>query len=229
MMDKQSKHKYIDRYEGFLRKFGYSPKALGWGKSGQNIRFSILCADVICDPTSCVLDVGCGFADLYEYLIQQGWHGTYVGIDIVPGLIEVAQSRHPDLELHLVDLLDFSCKIPFDYVIASGIFNIGWESKDNREYIQQSLQKMFTMAKVAVCVDFLSTYVDYQHSTAWHTDPAWAFAVGKSLSKRVALRHDYMPYEFALFIYRDDMVTTRSVFESFERKLRTGMTSEKQK
>ena len=222
-MDERDRQKYVDRYEKSLHKFGYSSKSLCWGQGNQYVRFGVLCNDIVSNAECSVLDVGCGFADLYDYLTLRGWYGKYEGIDIVPGLLEVARSRHPNLKLHLMDLFDFDCKHSFDYVIASGIFNAKIEFEDNTKYIQQALQKMFNISKVSVCVDFLSTYVDYQHPIAWHTDPSWAFAVGKSLSKRVALRHDYMPYEFALFIYRDDMVTTRNVFESFERKLKAGM------
>ena len=43
-------------------------------------------------------------------------------------------------------------------------------------------------------------------------DPEWVFGLGKSLSKRVALRHDYMPFEFCVYIYKSAEVNERYVF-----------------
>ena len=33
---------------------------------------------------------------------------------------------------------------------------------------------MFELCRQAICVDFMSKYVDFQSPEAWHTDPAWA-------------------------------------------------------
>jgi hypothetical protein len=35
----------------------------------------------------------------------------------------------------------------------------------------------------------------------------------------VILRDDYMPYEFSMFLFRDDSISDRRVFESFERQI----------
>ena len=47
--------------------------------------------------------------------------------------------------------------------------------------------------------------------------PAWALTLGKKLSRRVMLRHDYMPYEFTLIIYSDDTISSRNVFNATEK------------
>ena len=75
---------------------------------------------------------------------------------------------------------------------------------------------MHGLARIAVCVDFMSSHVDFQKPGAWHTDPGWALAEAHKLSRRVRLRHDYMPFEFALFIYRDDAVNERRVFAAHD-------------
>jgi hypothetical protein len=63
---------------------------------------------------------------------------------------------------------------------------------------------MFELAGRVVCVDFMTTHVDFQRPEGWHTDPAWAIDLARRLSKRWSLRNDYMPFEFALTIHRDD-------------------------
>jgi 2-polyprenyl-3-methyl-5-hydroxy-6-metoxy-1,4-benzoquinol methylase len=45
------------------------------------------------DPSATVLDAGCGHGLAAEQLIELGFHGTYIGIDSSPALIDLARSR----------------------------------------------------------------------------------------------------------------------------------------
>lgn len=171
-------------------------------------------------PESAVLDVGCGFADLYDYLGAHGWRGRYTGIDIVPGLLEMARERHPDLDLRELDILESGAQLEaHDFVISSGVFNAQLSHGDNRDHIAAALEMMMRLARTAVMIDFLSSHVDFQQPGAWHTDPAWAFDTAKLLTTRVMLRHDYMPFEFALLLFRDERCSERNVFQAFEDRL----------
>jgi SAM-dependent methyltransferase len=204
-MDQLDRAEYVERYERRLSEHGHSPEALGWGKLGrEHVRFGVM-ADVLREVgATSVLDVGCGFADLYDHLVEHGWVGEYCGVDIVPGLLAEARRRHPSLDLQEADIRTYEPARDFDVVVASGVFNAQLKSGDNRKHITSSLERMFALSRRAICVDFLSTYVDFQRPEAWHTEPAWALELGRGLSKRLRLRHDYMPFEFALVVYRDD-------------------------
>ena len=218
-MDDKDKNKYIVRYEKRLGQFGYSPAALGWGKEGrQDVRFKILSELIIARPQSSVLDVGCGFGDLYRFLRNNLWRGEYAGIDIVPGLLNMAKEIDPHINVFEGDVTSSDSppvNIKYDFVVASGVFNAKLSTTTNEEHIQKALTNMYGLSKIAVCVDFMSTYVDYQHPEAYHTNPMWAFNIAKGLSRRVTLRHDYMPYEFSLIIYKEDMVSVKNVFCAF--------------
>lgn len=220
-MKTEDRRDYIDRYEKRLQQFGYSPETLGWGKNGrQELRFAVLADAALKVPACSVLDVGCGFCDLYDFLRARGWEGAYTGIDIVPGLLRIARERHPGLDIREADITVPSFPADaFDFVIASGVLNAALPSGDNRTHIASTLRAMLRAARVAAAVDFLSTFVDFQKPGAWHTDPAWAFATAREMTRRVQLRHDYMPYEFALFLFRDDTVSERNVFQAAEREL----------
>ena len=204
-MDRVDRAEYVERYEQRLREHGHSPATLGWGKPGrEHVRFQVM-TDVLEElGATSVLDVGCGFADLYDHLLQQGWVGRYSGIDIVPGLLAEARQRHPTLDLQEADISAYEPAEDFDVVVASGVFNARLRHGDNRAHIARSVERMYALCRRAICVDFMSTYVDFERPEAWHTDPAWALELGRGLSKRLRLRHDYMPFEFALVVYRDD-------------------------
>jgi SAM-dependent methyltransferase len=212
---------YVQRYEKRLQEFGYSPATLGWGVDGrQEVRFSILADLALRAPESSVLDVGCGFCDLYEFLEKRGWQGRYTGIDIVPGLIEVARQRHPDLDVRELDITDDSVSLDeYDFVISSGALNAALPSGSNELHIEVALRSMHRRSRHATCVDFLSSHVDFQKPGAYHTDPSWALAAAKRLTRRVLLRHDYMPYEFSIFLFCDDAISERRVFHGFESEL----------
>lgn len=216
---------YVQRYETRLQEFGYSPATLGWGIHGrQEVRFSVLAEPVLRMPGSSVLDVGCGFCDLYEFLRQRGWRGCYTGIDIVPGILDVARQRHPDLDILELDITADSAHLgEYDFVIASGVLNAALPSGSNEAHIEMALRSMYLRTRVATCVDFLSTRVDFQKPGAYHTDPGWALGAANRLTRRVLLRHDYMPYEFSIFLFRDESVSERKVFRAFEGAPKPGM------
>jgi 2-polyprenyl-3-methyl-5-hydroxy-6-metoxy-1,4-benzoquinol methylase len=85
-----------------LRQYGYDPQSLGWIPGTQEARFRVLTA--IGDLEGCsVLDVGCGFGDLYEYLCRNGVNVDYTGVDLSPDLLEIARQRHPDVRFISAD------------------------------------------------------------------------------------------------------------------------------
>ena len=112
-MEDADRQDYIARYEGRLKRFGYSPESLGWGRHGrQEVRFSVLAEYAMRNRTASVLDVGCGFADLYDFLRARGWTGLYTGLDIVPGLLEEAHRRNPLLDLREADIVQIGDGFP---------------------------------------------------------------------------------------------------------------------
>ncbi|MDV2482610.1 class I SAM-dependent methyltransferase [Methanoculleus sp. Wushi-C6] len=200
------------RYSERHRTFGYSPQTLGWGKHGrQALRFSVLTAVGNLQGKS-ILDVGCGFGDLYDYLTAQGWTGHYVGIDLVPDLVEEGRKRFPDAELLVGDFEEQTFTGRFDYVVASGIFNFLLTQEDNWAYIMRTLEKMLALAQSAVAVDFMTTWVDFQNPIAFHTDPCVLIQNIRSLTRRFTLRQDYMPYEYALYLYHDTPINHDNTF-----------------
>lgn len=218
-MTEQDRQDCIDRYTARLQRHGVCPQALGWGVDGrQGIRFSVLSRLARNSVESSVLDVGCGFADLFFYLREQGWKGKYFGIDIVGDFLDIARARDSKLDLHNQDLLS-GISGKYDFVIASGIFNSKLRSGTNEKYIAACIEEMFRASKVAVSVDFLSAYCDIKKEELWYTDPAFALSLARQLTRRVELRMDYMPFEFSMTLYRDDTVSERRIFSAFESSL----------
>lgn len=68
-------------------------------------------------PATRVLEIGCGGGDLLAALCPEAG----VGLDISPGMIEVARARHPQLRFEVAAGEEFDLGATFDYIILSDV------------------------------------------------------------------------------------------------------------
>jgi len=178
-------------------------RALRYGiRMSQVSRFSVL-AQVVDVAGSTVLDVGCGVGDLYGYLKSEGKRpSAYHGIEINPRMVAAARAKHPDAVFELRDLVaDPLPEQSVDYVMESGIFNLA--TPHWRETTYGTVAAMYRVCRIAVAVNFLSSYSGNSQPDSHYTDPAEMMRfVAEKLSWRFALRHDYRKNDFTVFIYR---------------------------
>lgn len=196
----------IERYRSRYQVHGYSPKTLGWDKGRQFIRFDVLTSRY--DFTGKrILDIGCGFGDLNLTLREKfGPTYSYLGIDLVDDLVGEARRRYGNDRVHFEvgDFLALPLAADFDYVVASGVFNHRLEAADNEVVIEDSIARSLELARDGLAFDFLSDKVDYRHEHTFHSAPERILAMAYRHSRNVVLRNDYMPFEFSLFLFRDD-------------------------
>jgi SAM-dependent methyltransferase len=216
-MELASREASIQCYQALLHQYGPVPQALGWGDCPrQAVRFSVLWEEMRPFPEASVLDVGCGFADLCTFLRGKGWRGRYRGIDLVPEMVQIACQRHPSEDIRVLDLTAAPPEEPADFVYESGIFNYRLPGGDEKEHATAMLQVMFRTATRAVVCDWLSAYVDFERPEACHWDPSFVLRTGRALTKRLRLRMDYLPYEFAVILCKDDRVGPNKVFAALD-------------
>lgn len=215
-MNEDDRSRYQLRYVERLQRFGYDPRTLGWHAGKQAERFAVLTSFTDLGAIDSVLDVGCGFGDLYGFLQSAGFHGRYVGIDFVPELIETGCARLPGADLRVADLSVFETDERFGLVVASGIFNAKLQHEDNLAHVQRSLSQMFALCTQVAAADFLTSYVDFRRDDLYYTSPEAVFAHAKTLTRRVSLRHDYMPFEFAVALFRNDELGAGACFRALE-------------
>ena len=202
----KDKKKVIKRYTERFEQYGYSPKSLGWDKGKHDIRFDILTSQYDFKKKS-ILDIGCGFGDLNITLRKRvGNNYTYHGIDIVPVLIDKAKEmyQNDNIEFSCNDFLSANFDTKYDYIIASGIFNFKLISGNNYSFIRNVIKKSFELCNDGFAFDFLSDKVDYKYDHTFHSSPAEILSMGYEYSRNVILRNDYMPFEFSLFVFKDD-------------------------
>lgn len=205
-MNPADREAYRARYVDRLKRYGHDPRTLGWAAGKQAERFTSLTELLPIARMRSVLDVGCGFGDLYDFLRRGGFTGQYTGIDFIPELIETGRAAYPEADLRVGDVAEFAPGERFDIVIASGIFNAKLAHDDQWTHVTSTLERMFDLCTVAAGADFLTSYCDFEREDLFYCPPERVFGFAKSLTRRVGLLHHYMPFEFAIVLFKDDDV-----------------------
>ena len=203
-MNEIDKKECIQRYNNRLKRFGYKPETLGWagGKERQYLRFKAL-MDIqkfLPYKIKSVLDVGCGFGDMGEFLRNNYSDIKYCGIDINEELIKVGKNKFKKLDLRVGDILEDEIE-QFDLVVESGIFNYQMKGgyKKQLSYIKKMLDRFYELSNYGFSADFMSSYVDFQSLYNFHLLPEDALNITKSITDKVILRYDYLKYEFCIY------------------------------
>jgi ubiquinone/menaquinone biosynthesis C-methylase UbiE len=217
---KTTSKKILGHHDKLFKKFNISEKSLGY-RTGQSIRFQVL-SEIGDLKNASVLDVGCGFGDLCRFLEKKKLNVKYHGVDINQEFIEVAKKRNPHGKFELRDIEKNPFTKKFDYVFGAGIFTLA--SFKNAIPI---IKEQFRICKKGVAIDFLSTYVTYKDDFLFYTDPDKMFKFAKTLTKRVTLRHDYKPYEYCMYLHKNDKISKTNHFQEHFKSMHDSIQKDK--
>lgn len=198
----------IDRissfYTGLVSKYGHDPRACDYGRaSSQRRKFEIL-AEATDYAGLRVLDVGCGFADFADFLSARFDGVTYEGVDITPAMVKTAQQLHPELKIRQIDIMAEDPGAPYDVVTANGIFYLlgpGGEAD-----MQRLIRRMVELSSKVIAFNSLSSRSSQIHqANEFLANPASTVEFCRSLVPRVVLRHDYLPHDFSIYLYKESI------------------------
>jgi SAM-dependent methyltransferase len=187
-------------YEEKVREYGFDHRGLGFRSRGsQERRFNALLALGNFDGRR-LLDVGCGFGDFLGFLLERQVRPIYTGLDICAPMISRCHQRFAVSEgiFAVGDALDYEPRVPFDFVVASGIF--GLDAGDTRERIRPTLERMFGWCREGIAVNFLSTRSPERAANRFYVDPRDALEWGFALTPSVRIDHSYLPNDFTLIL-----------------------------
>ncbi len=189
-------------YNNKFELHGSSLKSIGWSnKKDQYIRFEKLISNYNLKNKT-ILDVGCGFGDLYVFLnLKKNYNVKYIGIDISDKILNVAKNKisKKNTSFFNCDLFNFKSN-KIDFAVASGAFTYNIRNSEN--YMRGILNKMYEISNISCSINFMSSYCDYKLNKNKHYNPEKIFKYAKSISKKVNLIHDYDLYEFTIQIYK---------------------------
>lgn len=184
---------------------GVSPQGVDWnGKDSQELRFNQLCSLIDVKDNFSVLDFGCGYGALLDYLQQHKSNFNYRGFDISEEMIAQART-HNQQHGNATWSTEMKEGEKFDYSILSGIFNVrqGVSDAEWQKYIIDTLEMVNRCSTKGFSFNILTSYSDkeYMRDYLYYADPCFFFDYCKKhFSKYVALLHDYPLYEFTILV-----------------------------
>jgi cyclopropane fatty-acyl-phospholipid synthase-like methyltransferase len=197
-MNQDDHKRIVDFYESSFSLYGDDSRSVQWSNERtQNIRFEVL--NGIADLNhKQVLDVGCGLADLYKFFLKKQIDVDYTGIDIVPAFIERAKVRFPDAHLILSNIESF--KDTYDYILASGTFNVTVENASS--YYFEMIRNLFECARKGFAFTMLDiqSHVSDDIYIAYDKNEVLTFC--KTLTPYVVVKDEYLPWDFTIYMYK---------------------------
>ncbi len=190
--------------------FGLRTEAL-WrgGEPAQRVRFEQIIRIVPDLDGKSILDVGCGFGDLNGFLKSRGVRIQYFGLDLCEAMVAECRRRHPDGTFFLGGVLEFELPAdqpPFDVSVASGIFM--FPNPDWRDYVTQTVKKMFSLSRRATVVNFLSSFSQSPSPESYYVDPGETLSLlMREISPWAVLIHDYRRNDFTVGLFHEATVS----------------------
>ncbi len=184
---------------------GPTARGVDWNsQEGQILRFEQLLK--VCDTTHAfsIIDFGCGYGALFDYLQSQRVAVEYYGYDISEAMISQARKLH-DRMSHCEFFTDPAHLQTRDYTVLSGIFNVKFQFADSKwkKYMLDTVNQIAATSEKGFAFNALTLYSNPEKRRAdlYYADPLfWFDYCKKKFSNRVALLHDYPLYEFTLLI-----------------------------
>lgn len=197
-MNHDDKKRIVDFYKNAFAQYGNDARSVHWAdEKNQVLRFEILSKVAPLSDKS-ILDVGCGLGDLYKFFITRAVPVDYSGIDIVPDFIDRARERFPDAKFLCGDVE--TLEMSYDYIIASGA--LSFAIPGGKKHYFEMIKKMYDHANEGLAFNMLNEAAHPSDDTylSYNVDEVVAFC--KTLSPRVVVVSDYLPWDFTVYMYK---------------------------
>lgn len=206
----QTQKKLNEYFTKKLETFGVTAKGVDYnGEQARQIRFAELVK--IIDPAKpfSVIDYGCGYGAMFEYLYAKGWDFDYHGVDLIGKMVLAGRENYKNFSN--AHFTTHEADLPVtDYLVAAGIFNIKLESPYDewQDFICNTLLRMNALCSKGFSFNMLTKYSDAdrmaERPDLFYGDPLFFFDFCKrNFSRSVALLHDYGLYDFTILVRKD--------------------------
>lgn len=199
--------KSLNIYKEKFKKFGSNHKSLLWKTKGAaHQRFRQFWAEIDFDDKK-VLDLGCGFGEMGNFLSKRYKNVTYKGIDIMPEFIDSGHKLYPQLSLEIANFHELTKTERYDIVLASGVLNSNYGTKEkNMDHRRKAIKKMFSLTDNILAFNMLGSHprTKVNHSSnVWYADSLEILKYCFELTPRVIFRANYHPKDFTIIMYKE--------------------------
>ena len=197
-----------ERYTTRYAEFGYSEKAVGWGAKGrQKLRYDILLGYWGAFDGLSLVDLGAGFGDGCKPFFDGGGK-NYIGLEFLSEFVAIGNHQFSDygdrFKLQQSNIAEQKTLPSADLIIGSGLFNSRFSYLDNNEFIASTLSKAFSVCKKGIAFNFLSDDTDFKEDYIFYTTPSKIVSLIEQFSRNYCLKKDYFPFEFSVYVSKDD-------------------------
>lgn len=195
-------------YDDKARTYGATPKGADWRDAdSQELRFVELAKVMRGSSTGSVAEVGCGWGAFPLWAQRQGLVIDYTGYDISNVMLQQAEDTCANLPNTRFIKSDRPTEMA-DYVVASGIFNVKFDTPNDDWFglISSTIEAMHEKARIGIAFNFLTGFSDKDRmeERLYYADPGSIlnYCVSK-FGRRVSLNHDYGLYEFTVMVWKN--------------------------
>ncbi|ADR33275.1 hypothetical protein Sulku_0609 [Sulfuricurvum kujiense DSM 16994] len=194
----KQKSNRIDNYRFYhtgIIDHGYTPQGLRWhSKQSQEIRFHQLLALLPYDTQS-IVDAGCGFGDLYDYIRLNGKYTLhYIGLDSLDMMVEEAIKRTQQEAIYRCDILNDPLPMA-EFYLCSGALNIL-----TRNAAFRFIERCYDASSRGIIFNFLEG--DKDSKTFNYLREGDIKALGEKLNARVVIRRHYYECDCTAAFYK---------------------------
>lgn len=200
----------LQKYQAQFAEFGDTPKGLFWNdKVTQDLRFNRIYSAIkpYLKDNASICDIGCGTSDFSRYLTEQSQNHTYIGIDIVPEMIDVCKNKYPKHTYYTANFLDLNVNLSADFFVLSGSLNMRDGSNHWEKNCYKTLDKMFQYCSQGIVFNFLTGYSDFYNEELIYFKPEDIFkhCITK-MSRFVYVDHAYPLYESTVLVLKQNAI-----------------------
>jgi len=184
-------------YSEVVQRHGVSAQGVHWNsQETQYRRFEILLEMLALDESTSIVDVGCGFADLYLYMQAKKMRfGTYIGLEVMKSMVDEASQR-VTCEIRVSDVLCDTLP-EADYYVCSGAMNIL-----TREETYLFIRRCLSASKKAFVFNLLEGEDDSMVYNYFRPKEIEAFAKEWGVSYK--MKRGYLPRDFTVLLTRKE-------------------------
>lgn len=205
VLDPDDLSQVVRRYQERIAEHGPTFASLNSGSEAKQAMRHTVHATALRGVRPSILEIGCGLADFYKFLLEHQVDCSYQGYDVVPEYIDNCRRVYPRAKFEFRNVFVEGIEGTFDTLVMSQVLNNRYQKSDNLQVMQHALELGFRHTRISVSVDMLSTYVDFRNPDLFYYSPEEIFRIARKISPRVLLRHDYRAFEFCIQLFHESV------------------------
>lgn len=176
------------------------------GRRAQKMRFENFVIHHDLQGAS-ILDVGCGVGDFFAHLQCREHGADYTGVDLSEKMIARSRERFPEARFEVRNILEGSAAPQFDYTVAFAIHNV--RVPNGEDILRAVTRRQFEFCRRAAHISLLTDRFPgfAKHIQPWRAEEILSLAL--EITPYVVLRHDYLPNDFSVTLYREPLIDVR--------------------